>query len=676
MDQMQKVLNAINSKPIVTEKAVYPKPTYVSLFEAIDKATIGIEEGVIPEPTDQLDEVQKKLYEMSTEEIPANAEEKADYTYLGSSASENYYAKVDADPETNEVRSIVVINSIDDEVANVSNEEGKGVANLINDLVTQLNLDGVNYQFLVDTGAINLEPDPEEIVPPGEGGDSSMPMGDMPSGGGGTPGGDSGLDGESGADQTPTPETPASDEDKAKRKDGDEKLVGESFVVAEATIKSIPATWVRKLSESKSLNEAKSYTTDLPKGSYKIVESDGKRHLVALVLEGPIVSSKNRYIVRTNDFEGLRAKMEKASESKGKNGKVKKITEEKQIVKARIEDGTDGPWVTDPIELKSMIQTGNSDSEFIVIYVENGQKHAELSSNLQGIEFQVGEEVVKVPVKDADAAVAPVEGEVDPLIDPVVDGELPEPITPPVIDRGGPAEEKEPEETSEAKKAKATVAKKAEKKVKDSKEGKVPDVTKSEPQGYIDELLEKYGLKEDHLDEKWVVFGEYPEGKNDESFRSDMKILDIVESREEAVSLVNGYKSQGFRMLHYGQLSNSWEEGEAQPSGTDGEVAAGATTPPAVESTNVKLGDGEGDIEGKMPKLKGDGEAIGDNKTTPASTEDAGGKANISKEGEGKLDNGQKKQLDKPTAGSAATGSAGADLDKRTAGSVDPASVK
>src|SRR5580692_12462820 len=104
----EKVLSTLKRSSAAKENIIAEKKNnFVSLFEAIDLATVQIREGVNPDPsTDDLETQRKKLYEIAEDEDPANLPDKEGYTYLGASAQENFYCKFVYDAETKKLTSI------------------------------------------------------------------------------------------------------------------------------------------------------------------------------------------------------------------------------------------------------------------------------------------------------------------------------------------------------------------------------------------------------------------------------------------------------------------------------------------------------------------------------------------------------------------------------------------
>lgn len=290
--------SSVKGTPIAENKS-----QYISLFEAIDRETVKVTEAQLFDPTkDDLETQQKKLTEMSVDGSPEDAEEKEGYTYFGSSAQENFYYKADFDPEAKKLISIQVINSVDEEVANVQNSNDEKTAKLINDIVDQLKLDSVSFKMLQDVAAIDIEPDVITPADGGEGGGAGGPGAPDTGAGGPITGaeedsalGDQGLSG----DATGASDNGGGDAGPAGEEEDDET---KKFLVgSKESITAIPVLWAKTVKETSNLFESKEKAvaakTRLPQGNYQIIERGKKVSLVARILGENIVSSKTRYLV-------------------------------------------------------------------------------------------------------------------------------------------------------------------------------------------------------------------------------------------------------------------------------------------------------------------------------------------------------------------------------------------
>ena len=282
---IEKVLGTLKNTSAGKVKPIPEKKIqYVSIFEAIDKAM----EAQVPDVTkDDLATQQKKLTEIAVQQPPVGAEEKEEYKYFGSSAQENFYAKTSYDPNTKKLLSIQIINSVDEEVANVTNDQDLPAAQIISDLVDQLRIDSVSFALLLDVGAVDLEPD--VITPSGEGG-AGGPM--APDTGMGPVGG--------GDDLSVDDEQPGPVDDMGDEEDEDKFLVGQK-----ESKSAVFAPWAKSIKETLDMFEtkekAKESKVKLPEGKYQVIEKGKKVSLVANVITEGITSSKLRYLVSNED---------------------------------------------------------------------------------------------------------------------------------------------------------------------------------------------------------------------------------------------------------------------------------------------------------------------------------------------------------------------------------------
>jgi hypothetical protein len=296
----EKVLSTLKNSSPEKEKIISAKKSgYNSIFEAIDKATKIIGEGKLIDPsTDDIATQQKKLYEISVKETPEGAEDKEGYQYLGSSAQENFYAKANYDVNTKKLLNIQVINSVDEEVANITNEADQSSAQIISDVVDQLRLDSVSFKMLLDVGAVDLEPD---VITPADGGEGMGSGGPAaPSTGSGPTGAqtDGALGGET--------EVPGADGAQPGGGTGFEDEEEDKFLVGSKESKlAIPAFWAKSIKETTELYEskeaAKKLRKPIPEGTYKVIEKGNKISLVAKVITEGIASSKYRYLISNED---------------------------------------------------------------------------------------------------------------------------------------------------------------------------------------------------------------------------------------------------------------------------------------------------------------------------------------------------------------------------------------
>ncbi len=292
-----------NPSSIKETQTIDKKSNYVSIFEAIDKMTVKVEEGQLIDPSkDDIATQQKKLTEMSVKEAPEDLEDKEGYNYLGSSAQENFYYKADYDMESKKLMSIQVLNSVDEEVANITNEMDEKSAKMISNIVDQLKLDSISFKMLVDVGAIDLEPDAITPADGAEGGGSGGP-GSSTAGGGTGAAADAEL-GDQGNSIDVNGGQPGggTDPDVGAEEDDDEK---KKFIVgSKENIKAIPVPWSKTIKETSNLLESKEKATaakvKLSEGRYKIIERGKKLSLVAKILGENIVSSKTRFLI-TNE---------------------------------------------------------------------------------------------------------------------------------------------------------------------------------------------------------------------------------------------------------------------------------------------------------------------------------------------------------------------------------------
>lgn len=282
---IEKVLGTLKNTSAGKVKPIPEKKIqFVSIFEAIDKAM----EAQVPDVTkDDLATQQKKLTEIAVQQPPVGAEEKEEYKYFGSSAQENFYAKTSYDPNTKKLLSIQIINSVDEEVANVTNDQDLPAAQIISDLVDQLRIDSVSFALLLDVGAVDLEPD--VITPSGEGG-AGGPM--APDTGMGPVGG--------GDDLSVDDEQPGPVDDMGDEEDEDKFLVGQK-----ESKSAVFAPWAKSIKETLDMFEtkekAKESKVKLPEGKYQVIEKGKKVSLVANVITEGITSSKLRYLVSNED---------------------------------------------------------------------------------------------------------------------------------------------------------------------------------------------------------------------------------------------------------------------------------------------------------------------------------------------------------------------------------------
>jgi hypothetical protein len=157
-----------------------------------------VPEGKVVDPSKESPDAQhkklvEKIQEIAVKGIPegvAIKEDVEDKIYLGSSGADAFYAEELKDDDNN-LTGLNVYNNVDDMVLSTTEKEytTEDPALLIQNVVNDLNLDSVSFQYMVDLGV--LAPPPEEEGEP-EVGDE----------GGETPEGD---------EETP-PEAPAGDE--------------------------------------------------------------------------------------------------------------------------------------------------------------------------------------------------------------------------------------------------------------------------------------------------------------------------------------------------------------------------------------------------------------------------------------------------------------------------------
>lgn len=606
----RKILHTLKTPLVLKENTKQVKNNFVSIYEAVEKLTKGLKEGVVPDVTKGLDEIQKKLYEIAVKNTPESPEEMPDYKYLGASGQDNFYAKIEQETETGKVNSISVKNAVDEEMVNKTNDENKTAAQIISDAVDELRLDSVSFQLLLDLGIIDLAPEQEEIQPASTA-DSSLP---------GT--------------QSQTP--PSNPNQPPPIPNNQEKMN-----ISASKIKGHSVSWATSLKDAVILAESKKDKVFIPEGQYQVIESGERMSLIAQILKEGIVSSKVRFMVSNEDTVccGDKNTVKKEDTKKVKEGK---INEDRQLVKAKYVGSDDTAWVNDPFALKTLLTDQNS-PEAVLVFVENGRQEVELLSHMQGEEILVGEETIKIPLQGA--VEQPIEAQMaspdlggmsspipSPSSNPIVGSE---PIIDEPVSEEPPIEVIEPEETD--------IEKEEDEEPELAAEGKNPDVTKGEPQTYIKDLLEKHGVSEDigdlTLELKQRIDGLVDRKKVDMIMKLMIEVEDDLQNNDGIDQQIT--REWFMKELFGPETEHMYEDKQAEPSqGTPSDDNNGKKT------ANISK-DGEGKLDNTKPKQLDEPKDPTKN-SSPSSVNDAGGKANISKEGEGSLDNTEKPQGDKP----------------------------